>query len=447
MFSKQHYFYKIKDWMVIENIQGQRYLISAKGFHFLEIIRDYYRRNHIQGSQTAVDLLPLNDDPEYKQFVSFLDQIGFLQADVKMIVSNERTTSNESAQGFSRNDKLYNELQKDIYLKHLPNKVQMEIESLCNFDCKYCVRGGSVPYNSKLMLTLHDYKKLFDEFEKIGISELTFSGGEPFLREDINDILMLTSDYGFKVRIFTNASLITPSNIEVMKQLRLVGVQVGLYGVKEDYPTFTGVDAFDDAWSGINLLKEAGIPMVLSCPITKINRSSFQFFKSLEKDYHVHYNHLISPPKKQLPRDASPEFLLDVDDEFLNQVVQLEEARELEPNSDAQCIIGHNFICIDIIGNVFPCYNYPLPIGNLHHRNLESIWFNNPDLDRLREINFSDVFAKCRSCETQPYCIRCMAYNLLLTGNIEELNSFTCNEGKFIMELNKRKAAAVNDKS
>lgn len=447
MFSKQHYFYKIKDWMVIENIQGQRYLISAKGFHFLGLIRDHCRNNNIQGSLSAADLLPVNDDPEYKQFVSFLDQIGFLAADINPAGSNENTASDKVAQGLSRNDKLYNELQNDMYYQHLPEKVQMEVESLCNYNCKYCVRGGSVPYNSKLMLTLHDYQKLFAEFERLGISELTFSGGEPFLRKDINDILLLTADYGFKLRIFTNASLITPSNIEVMKQLRLVGVQVGLYGIKEDYPNFTGVDAFDDTWRGINLLKDAGIPMVLSCPITKINRNSFQYFKSLEKDFHVNYNKLISPPKKCLPRDASPEFRLDVDDEFLNEVFVKDEPREMEPNSDAHCIIGHNFICIDIIGNVYPCYNYPLPIGNLHHRNLESIWFNNPELDRLREINFSDVFTQCRSCESQPYCIRCMAYNLLFTGNIEQLNSYTCNEGKFVLELNKRKAAAANDKS
>lgn len=440
MFSIHYYYYKMKDWMVIEHNTGFRYLISAKGFHFLKLIREYCRQKSIDSIQEVDALLSISDDPEFGQFVSFLDQIGFLSTENSAASDKEMVSSDEHNHDYSRNDDLYKQLQIEAYYDYRPGQVQMEIESLCNFNCKYCVRGCSVPYDLNKMLTINDYKTLFDEFDELGISQVTFSGGEPFLRKDINDILMLTTEYGFKVNIFSNASLITQSNIDVLKKIRFVGLQIGLYGNKEDYPAFTGVDAFDDVWNAINLLKMNGISFLLSCPITKLNRSSFSFFKSLEDTFRINYNYRISPPKKNLPRDASTDFALDIDDEFLNDVFKPSKPIEIDPNEDSKCVIGHNFVCIDIEGNVFPCYTYPVPIGNLHDSNLSNIWFNNPDMDRLRKINFSDVFVKCRSCECQPYCIRCMAYNLIFTGSEEKLNNYTCKLGMFETELHKRKA-------
>jgi radical SAM protein with 4Fe4S-binding SPASM domain len=436
----------MKDWMIVEHHNGHRYLVSAKGFHFLKLIREYYRQNDPKELTSLDELENLVEDPEYKQFVNFLSSIRFLSSGKHEQDNTHADDSDEDDREFDKNDELYNQLVRDAYDTHRPNHVQMEIESLCNFDCKYCVRGGSVPYDVKKMLTISDYRRIFDEFEDIGISEVTFSGGEPFLRSDINDILMLTADYGFKMRIFTNASLITQSNIDVLKLIRYGGIQIGLYGTKEDYPVFTGVDAFDDVWKAMRLLKDNGLSFSLSCPITKINRASFQFFKSLEKDFSMNYNFQISPPRKHLPNDASSDFALDIGDEFLNEIYVPGKAKEVDPNRDDQCVIGHNFICIDIIGNVYPCYNYPIPIGNLHHRDIESIWFDNPELDRLREINSSDVFAECRSCECRTNCVRCMAYNLIFTGNAEKLNPYTCKMGKFVTELNKRKGSAENDK-
>jgi len=297
------------------------------------------------------------------------------------------------------------------------------------------------------MLSVDDYKRLFDEFEELGVSEVTFSGGEPFLRKDINDILLLTTYYGFKIRVFTNAALITQEHIDTLKRIRLVNLQIGFYGNKQDYPHFTGVDAFDAVWRAVNMVKDNGVPYAITCPLTTHNRGSFEFFKSLENDYNVAYNYHLSPAAKSLPVDTSSEFLLDVNDEFLNKSFHPTNAIEIDPNDpDLECIIGHKFVVIDIIGNVYPCYSYPMPIGNLHHRSLEEIWLNNPELDKIREVNASKVFSKCRGCEFQTYCVRCLAYNMIFTGKLDELNPYTCKMGEFTTILHKRRAAAANDK-
>ena len=79
--------------------------------------------------------------------------------------------------------------------------------SLCNLTCENCYIESS-PTNDRLAyISVDEVKTLLDEIEEENFqtSEIAFTGGEPFLNDDMVAILQLCLQRGFKVLVLTNA--------------------------------------------------------------------------------------------------------------------------------------------------------------------------------------------------------------------------------------------------
>jgi len=79
--------------------------------------------------------------------------------------------------------------------------------SLCNLSCKNCYIE-STPTNDRLSyIVLDEVRTLLDEIEaeNYPTSEIAFTGGEPFLNNDMVPIMELCLQRGFKVLVLTNA--------------------------------------------------------------------------------------------------------------------------------------------------------------------------------------------------------------------------------------------------
>ena len=79
--------------------------------------------------------------------------------------------------------------------------------TLCNLTCANCYIESS-PSNDRLAyLTLTEVDTFLDEIgrEDLGIEEIGFTGGEPFMNPDIAAMLESCLDRGFRVLVLTNA--------------------------------------------------------------------------------------------------------------------------------------------------------------------------------------------------------------------------------------------------
>jgi uncharacterized Fe-S cluster-containing radical SAM superfamily protein len=79
--------------------------------------------------------------------------------------------------------------------------------SLCNLSCENCYIE-STPTNDRLaFISLEDVTALLDEIEEENFqtSEIAFTGGEPFLNDELIPILQLCLARGFNVLVLTNA--------------------------------------------------------------------------------------------------------------------------------------------------------------------------------------------------------------------------------------------------
>lgn len=79
--------------------------------------------------------------------------------------------------------------------------------TLCNIACANCYIESS-PKNDRLAyLTLSDVKAKLDEAKRddLGLREIGFTGGEPFMNPDMIPMLTLALDRGYQVLVLTNA--------------------------------------------------------------------------------------------------------------------------------------------------------------------------------------------------------------------------------------------------
>ena len=92
----------------------------------------------------------------------------------------------------------------------LPWEVMIEVEPRCNFNCQFCFNQISFAQkgrNIKSFSTAY-VKKIIDGLAKAEIKIIRFTGGEPFLRKDIFQLLKYAKNRGLEVRLNTNTSLI-----------------------------------------------------------------------------------------------------------------------------------------------------------------------------------------------------------------------------------------------
>ncbi|MGQ0600861.1 MAG: radical SAM protein [Anaerolineales bacterium] len=149
----------------------------------------------------------------------------------------------------------------------------------CNLRCSYCVAksGPNVPRRA---IGLNNVKQLVDEAVALGFDHIFFTGGEPFLLNDIYDMLAYSSAR-VKTSVLTNAMLLGQRlpGAEKTRIDRLVEInndnliiQVSLDGgVPEHHDAYRGAGTWQKAVDGIKLLQARGFRVRLSSTETPAN--------------------------------------------------------------------------------------------------------------------------------------------------------------------------------
>ena len=83
-------------------------------------------------------------------------------------------------------------------------------------------------------LTVADWKNLFREAHGLGLSKLTFSGGEPTLYPGLLELIEAGKQYGWEIGLNTNGSLINRDFANRLKAAGLNTVSLSLYSAKPD---------------------------------------------------------------------------------------------------------------------------------------------------------------------------------------------------------------------
>ncbi len=144
--------------------------------------------------------------------------------------------------------------------------VRVSLTDRCNFDCVYChneglgdTRGPMEPQDNEM--TADEVVRFLEVACEFGVDSVKFTGGEPMLREDLEEIVSRTPDE-MEVSLTTNGTFL-PGRAEGLVDAGLERVNVSQDAMDpEAFATVTKTGAFDRVLEGVDAALEAGLDPV-----------------------------------------------------------------------------------------------------------------------------------------------------------------------------------------
>jgi MoaA/NifB/PqqE/SkfB family radical SAM enzyme len=124
-----------------------------------------------------------------------------------------------------------------------PRSAELAVNYACNLSCKHCSRSEL----DQGELSFDLLKHFFKSFRRLGGVFVTFTGGEPTLRDDLVELVSYaTNQAGLLVSVTTNATLLNDEMLYEVHKAGLHGLNISLYGIAEEHDTFVNCQgAFD----------------------------------------------------------------------------------------------------------------------------------------------------------------------------------------------------------
>ncbi|WP_048064511.1 radical SAM/SPASM domain-containing protein [Archaeoglobus fulgidus] len=327
-----------------------------------------------------------------------------------------------------------------------PFQVVWDITYSCNLRCKHCYATAGKPLQDEL--TTDEALETIDKLDRLGVTIIAFSGGEPLVRRDIFELTRYAAEKGIYVAIATNGTLITEEIAKRMKENGVGYVQISLDGMKETHEAFRGIrGCFDKTVEGIRNAVKTGLFVNVSMTVTRYNYHEVpkvvELCEKLGVNWFMHYNFIPTGRGREIVEaDITPEqreellkwlyeknyssniSLLSTAPQFARVALQCqgeivpthfynvnagERLKELAEFIGG-CGAGRFYFAIKANGDIQPCVFFPLKVGNVREDDLEELWLHNHVFEDLRD---KDILEGCGSCGYRYVCggCRARAYN------------------------------------
>ena len=139
----------------------------------------------------------------------------------------------------------------------------------CNQKCVFCYAAGQQMGKTK-ELTAEQWKQAIDRLDAARVPMVTFTGGEPTMRQDIAELIGYAKR--MVTRLNTNGVNLTPVLVRQLKAAGLDSVQVTLYSQDENvHNALVGSNHYVDTVQGIRNAVAAGLDISINTPLCKKN--------------------------------------------------------------------------------------------------------------------------------------------------------------------------------
>lgn len=158
-----------------------------------------------------------------------------------------------------------------------PHRLDLLVSSMmadgawhCNQKCLHCYAAHQ-PLAEVPELATDQWLAIIEKCRAAGVSQLTFTGGEPTLRRDLVELVRAAR--WFVTRLNTNGRMLTSLLCRDLFDASLDSVQVTLYSADEGtHNTLVGAAGYTDTVNGIQNALAAGLHVSLNTPLCSLNR-------------------------------------------------------------------------------------------------------------------------------------------------------------------------------
>jgi len=258
-----------------------------------------------------------------------------------------------------------------------------------------------------------------------------FTGGEPFLRDDLFDILGYVRQAGFSISLMSNGTLITADMGKSLKQAGVSDVQVSLDGMEAIHDSIRGRGSFKKALRGIENLLSLNIDANTNLTLSRLNIGEVDGLFKLAKESGISavtLSRMVVCGRGQclgdemldsrelagfyrgLHRFDNDEKVALVSRDPLYTVAGLDGEIPQTDFPVGVCAAGVFGVTITADGGIMPCRRMDLTIGNIREQPFRRLWAESPVLWSLRERqHYHDG---CESCRYWAVCRGCRAVAL-----------------------------------
>ena len=159
---------------------------------------------------------------------------------------------------------LYKKICYKFNCPYRPLRLNFELTDYCNLRCPTCSKWKQTP--SKTDLSKEQWQKIANKLKGFALSPLvTLSGGEPFSRKDIFDIIGYIVNAKLQPVIISNGTLLDSDKIKRLQQYPIRQITLSLNGVKATThePTRGVKGCFEKTFKSLEMLAETEIPIVI----------------------------------------------------------------------------------------------------------------------------------------------------------------------------------------
>jgi len=313
--------------------------------------------------------------------------------------------------------------------------IQWHITERCNLQCLHCYqqerKSGELSL-AQIKEIISEAAEMVRDWESLyGIKlsmSYNISGGEPFLRRDLFEILEAIAHTGADIYILSNGTIINKEIAAKLAGLGVKGVQVSIEGPEKIHDEIRGQGSFAASVTGVRALLDAGMNVTLNATLSAVNAGYFRDMLDLANSIGaqrlgfsrlVPYGRGAAMLDKMIDRhevaklydyiyslDATPVKIV-TGDPVASQLPLQEDNKDMGDTAIGGCAAGVSGMTILSDGTITPCRRLNIPIGNAATDSLREIWATSPVLEELR--NRSGYEGKCGTCKRWANCRGCRA--------------------------------------
>jgi len=307
-----------------------------------------------------------------------------------------------------------------------------ELTYRCPLHCVFCFNPLDFARQEDELST-DDWLRVLRQGRALGAVQLGLSGGEPLLRDDLEEIVAEGHRLGYYINLLTSGVGLSPARAAALKAAGLDHVQLSFQDSTREMNDFLShTKTFELKSRVAKLIKDQGWPMVMNVVIHRMNIDHIDRIIGMAAELGAEYlelantqyyswaflnrDHLL-PSREQL---VQAERTTDAWRARLGDSMRIFfVAPDYHDGTVKKCVNGWGSTLLSVApdGTALPCHTARMLPGlqfpNVRTQGLREIWFDSEGFNRYRGTGW--MKEPCTSCERREIDLggcRCQAYLL-----------------------------------
>jgi len=311
-----------------------------------------------------------------------------------------------------------------------PMWLLFELTYRCPLHCVFCYNPVEFE-RVKDELTTADWVRVLREARELGAVQLGLSGGEPMVRDDLEEITAEAHKLGYYINLITSGVGLNETRIRALKDAGLDHIQLSFQDSTREMNDFLShTKTFELKRRVARLIKEHDYPMVMNCVIHRLNIDHLDTIIGMADQLGAEY--------LELANTQYYSWAFVNREQLMPSRVQLEAAErtthawreklggrmriffvvpDYYETRPKKCMNGwgSTFLAVTPDGTALPCHTAKMLPGlsfpNVRSMSMREIWFDSDGFNRFRGTGW--MKEPCASCDEREKDLggcRCQAY-------------------------------------